>query len=93
MKPGLRIEFDPQKDRVNREKHSVSLALARDLEWDEALIHEDTRMAYGEIRMIAVAPIRSRLYVVVYTDRLECRRIISLRKANDREVKAYVAHV
>ena len=39
--------------------------------------------------MIGLAYIGLRLYLVVYVDRDEGRRIISLRKANRREVNRY----
>ena len=88
----LVISFDPAKDVINQEKHGTSLSDAEHLVWDEALISEDRRKAYGETRMIAIAPIGRRLFVAVYTDRGVYRRIISLRKANDREIKAYIAY-
>jgi uncharacterized protein len=50
----------------------------------------DERYAYGELRMIALAPDTGILYYVAFVDRGETRRIISLRKANRREVKHYV---
>ena len=40
--------------------------------------------------MIALAPETGVLYYVVFVDRGAARRIISLRKANRREVKHYV---
>ena len=45
---------------------------------------------YGELRMIALAPDTGILYYVAFVDRDDARRIISLRKANRREVKHYV---
>lgn len=45
---------------------------------------------YGELRMIALAPGTGILYYVAFVDRGDARRIISLRKANRREVKHYV---
>ncbi|MHB1618527.1 MAG: BrnT family toxin [Sulfuricella sp.] len=52
---------------------------------------QDARHAYGEVRMIGYALIRTRLYCVVFTERGEDRRIISLRKANPREVRHSVS--
>jgi uncharacterized DUF497 family protein len=46
---------------------------------------------YGEERMIALCAIGERLYCVVYVDREDARRIISLRKANYREVIDYAS--
>lgn len=86
----MRIEYDANKDIANTEKHGVSLALARELEWDDALVWIDERFDYGEIRMIALAPKTETLYYVAFVDRGVRRRIISLRRANRREVKYYV---
>lgn len=86
----MQIEFDPVKDASNQEKHGLSLALAAALDWDAALVWVDERYDYGELRMIALAPETGILYYVAFVDRFETRRIISLRKANRREVKHYV---
>ena len=40
--------------------------------------------------MIALAPKTETLYYVAFVDRVPTRRIISLRRANRREVKHYV---
>ena len=89
----MQIEFDPVKDVSNQAKHGVSLALAAELEWDAALVWVDTRYEYGELRMIALAPEINVLYYVAFVDRGEVRRIISLRRANRREVKHYVENL
>lgn len=86
----MQIEFDPVKDVANRAKHGVSLALARELDWEAALVWIDDRFEYGEMRMIALAPKTAILYYVAFVDDDEVRRIISLRRANRREVKHYV---
>ncbi|MEP1705412.1 MAG: BrnT family toxin, partial [Marinobacter sp.] len=67
----------------------VSLADAALLEWEWVWATEDVRGDYGERRMIGYAPIGSRVYCVVFTKRGEARRVISLRKANRREVRLY----
>ena len=85
----MEVTFDAAKSAVNTEKHGVSLGLSVDLEWDWLLAAPDTRRDYGEARMVGYAPIGARLYCVVFTDRGEMRRIISLRKANSREVRRY----
>jgi uncharacterized DUF497 family protein len=86
----MQIEFDPDKDRVNQAKHGVSLVVAVDLDWDAALVWVDDRFEYSETRMIALAPKTQILYYVAFVDRGEVRRVISLRRANRREVKHYV---
>lgn len=84
------IEYDHRKDAINIAKHGVSLSLAKDLEWNNLWALEDQRQDYGETRMIGYATIEARLYCVIYTDRGDIRRIISLRKANNREKREYV---
>jgi uncharacterized DUF497 family protein len=86
----MRVEFDPAKDAVNQAKHGLSLSLAEELDWDAALVWVDDRYEYGELRMIALAPKTQTLYYVAFVERGEARRIISLRRANRREVKRYV---
>ena len=86
----MRIEFDPAKDEANRAKHGVSLALALELDWEAALVWVDARFEYEELRMIALAPKTEILYYVAFVQRGAVRRIISLRRANRREVSHYV---
>lgn len=84
------IEFDPSKDVANIARHGASLSLARELDWDAALVWVDDRFDYDELRMIALAPKTLTLYYVAFVDRDDRRRIISLRKATRREAKQYV---
>lgn len=85
----MNTTFDPAKDARNVKKHGVSLAAAAGLDWDNALVSPDERRDYGEPRAVALAPMEERLWVVVFTDRPDGRRIISLRKANLREYRRY----
>ena len=87
------IEFDPAKDKANVAKHGVALALAGKLDWDAALVWRDDRFEYEELRMLALAPETNTLYFVAFVDRGEVRRIISLRRAERREVKHYVENI
>ena len=89
----MRIEFDPAKDAANQAKHGVSLALAGELDWEAALVWVDVRFEYGELRVIALAPKTETLYYVAYVERGDVRRVISLRRANRREVKHYVQSI
>ncbi|SAI45824.1 phage protein [Bordetella ansorpii] len=71
-------------------KHGLSLQLACQIDWPEVMARPDTRRDYGEVREVGFAIIGRRLYCVVFTQRGGAMHIISLRKANSREVKAYV---
>lgn len=87
----MNIEFDPTKDASNVAKHGVSLALAKSLEWDWLISRPDGRKDYGEPREVGFAPIGTRVFCVVFVQRGDSLRIISLRKANSREVKSYAS--
>ena len=83
------IQFDPAKDAQNTDKHGVSLAIAKGFEWEQAVTWPDQRRDYGEVRISGLGYIGDRLFYVVFVARGEERRIISLRKANQGEVKRY----
>lgn len=83
------IEFDTAKDQANEEKHGISLAAAAFLDWNKALIRHDTRKDYGENRYQALGIVGDRLYFVAFTVRGDALRIISMRKANQREERQY----
>jgi len=85
----MEIEYDPQKNQANIAKHGVDFAAAEDFDWDTATITNDERLDYKEIRYIAQGYIDSRLHILVFTLRGVRVRIISLRKSNARERKAY----
>jgi uncharacterized DUF497 family protein len=86
----MEITFDSAKNAKNMEKHGgISLHAALRFEWDSAITWPDQRREYGEHRMAGLGYIGDRLFYVVFVDRGEKRRIISLRKANRREEKIY----
>ena len=89
----MKFTFDPAKDAANMAKHGVSLTEAAGFEWGTAVVWPDTRRDYGEARMVALGYIGLRIMALVFVDRPPEqpteRRIISLRKANSREVKRY----
>ncbi len=82
----MKIEFDPDKDAINRQKHGLSLADAERMDFDTAIYRPDGRYDYGEDRIRSLGPIDGRLHMLVFTMRGDVLRAISLRKANPREV-------
>ena len=83
------ITFDPKKDTSNFVKHGVHLSSAELFDWSSASTWPDTRQRYAENRQISLGYIGERLFNMVYADRLFARRVISLRKANQREINRY----
>jgi len=85
----MEFEWDETKRRRNLEKHGVYFAYALEFAWEDALVIVDDRFPYGEERRIALGSFRGRVHVVVHTVRGNVTRIISFRRANDREIRTY----
>lgn len=86
------VEFDPDKDGINRRKHGLMLDLGAQIFDRPYIEEEDDRVDYGEVRFLAIGPVAvldDRICAVVYTWRGAERRLISFRKANDREIRKY----
>ncbi len=82
-------EWDENKRKSNFKRHRVDFSAVKTFDWKSALILEDKRENYGEIRYRAMGLIGTRVHALVFTMRDEKVRVISLRKANSREVKNY----
>jgi uncharacterized DUF497 family protein len=85
------ISFDPQENERNIAERGLSFELVEEFEWDSALVVEDVRRDYGERRFQALGMITGRLHAVVFTPRAGRVHVISLRKANRREIRLYEA--
>ena len=67
----------------------LSFALAVDFDFETAVFRPDTRHDYGEVRWRALGYLGDRLHALVFTEVLGGIRVISFRKANQREVTVY----
>ena len=85
----MKFTYDSVKNDSNHRKHGLPLSDARLLDWNTAFSWIDERKNYGEERRIALALMNQRLYCVVYVESKATIRVISLRKANIREVDEY----
>ena len=85
----MSISYDPDKNKKNIAERGISFERAVEFEWSSALVVEDNRKDYGEPRFQALGFIGKRLHVLVFTPRAGQVHVISLRKANNREVKRY----
>jgi uncharacterized DUF497 family protein len=83
------IDFDPAKNGANIVMRGLSFTRAAEFDFDTAIIKEDQRKPYLEIRYIAVGFLDARLHVLCFTPVANGIRVISFRKANTREVKHY----
>jgi uncharacterized DUF497 family protein len=85
----MQFDWDDTKRRQNLAKHGVDFEDIKDFDWATALEIFDDRKDYNELRIRSMGHIQNRLHVCVYTERSDCYRIISLRKANKREERIY----
>ena len=89
----VEFDWDEEKSERNVVERGLPFSLAEALFQSSVWERPDTRKDYGELRVRAFGVIRGRLFVCVYTDRIVSARnvrwIISLRKANGREVRQY----
>jgi uncharacterized DUF497 family protein len=84
------FSWDPSKNDGNIEKHGIDLETAKLIFSGSILEQEDVRKNCGETRLIAIGAVEG-TEIVVYTWRGASRRIISARRAHDKERKAYRA--
>ena len=85
----MAITFDPEKNATNLAERGLSFERVADLDWDTAVVREDTRRDYGETRLLVMARLEGRLHAAVVTPRGQDLHVISFRRANKREVKRY----
>ena len=83
-------EFDPKKDAANIKKHGVSLSEGDGVLNDLLAITIEDETAEGEQRFVTIGMnVFGALMVVVHTPRGDNVRIISVRKADPKERRAY----
>lgn len=85
----MEISFDSAKNERNVIDRGLAFTLVEQLDWAGAVIEEDIRKNYGEPRYFALGMLGERLHALVFTPRAGKVHVISLRKANQREVKFY----
>ena len=83
------VEFDAAKRAGTLEQRGLDMARAGEVFEGATLTIEDDRMDYGETRYITIGFLDERMVVLVWTPRGDVHRIISMRKANDREKAIY----
>jgi len=85
------FDWDEAKAASNIVKHGIAFEAVHDFEFDGALIVDDDRRDYGELRKRAYGRIGDRLHVLVFTQRATRVRVISLRRASRREFAIFKA--
>ena len=85
-----RYEWDEAKNRRNISKHGLAFSEAEGFGWDEA-VEEIDPSDDDEVRWRAAAPLADgKIAILIYTQRENRIRIISLRYAKRKEIRDYV---
>jgi len=83
------VEFDPEKSAKNFRERGIGFERFADIDFGAAIAVEDTRRDYGEPRLRVLGLIDGKLHAAVITPRGDKIRVISLRRTNKREERAY----
>ena len=89
----MRLRFDTEKRDKTLLERGLDFSRAVDVFRGLHFTGQDTRPQYKEDRFITAGVLDARLVVLVWTPRGEVRRIISMRRANDREKAIYDSHL
>ncbi len=85
----MEYEWDEAKRLSNLKKHGVDFADIEEFGWDVALFESDESKEHGEDRFFALGPFRGKIHVVIFVLRGSMTRLISVRKAEKKEVRRY----
>ena len=85
----MKLEWADKKRNKAFAERGLDFADVARVDLDTAFTVEDTRADYAEPRFVTMAPINGRLCVFAWCQRGEALRVISLRKANERERNKY----
>lgn len=84
----MSFDYDPDKDAINRDKHGLGLGEFIGFDSDPVLVLDD-RFDYGERRYRAYGRIGAQPYCVVVMFRAGRARLISFRRAHEKELKRH----
>ena len=86
----MEFEWDENKNKSNQLKHGISFEEATKIFDDEKRIeYQDFRKDYGEDRWKTIGQILGVIFSVTYTLRTTLVRLISARRASQKERDSY----
>ena len=85
----MEIDFDPIKNEKNIRERGLSFERVSEVDFNNAMVFPDSRKEEGETRYIALCYLDRRLHVLCFTETEKGIRVISFRKANEREARRY----
>ena len=85
----MTLDWDEEKRQAPLVHRDLDFADCVEVFADVTYEFPDIRKDYGEARTVCIGFLKDRMVAVVYTQRGDTRRIISMRKCNEREIKIY----
>jgi uncharacterized protein len=85
----MEFEWDEVKRLSNLDKHGIDFLNVEEVFDSDIVTVEDDRYDYGERRFVTFGLLQGRVVAVVYTDRGDTMRLISVRKATKYEQRTY----
>jgi uncharacterized DUF497 family protein len=83
------FEWDEAKSEWNRVHRGFGFDVVPEFDWESAVIEQDERKDYGELRYRAFGRVGIRPYFVAFTRRGSKVRIISVRRMHRKEARQY----
>lgn len=87
----MEFEYDPEKSAKNLAKHGIDFEQAQEL-WNDPDLFSVKAIFPDEERWLSIGVMRGKHWTAVWTPRGEKTRIISVRRARDKEVQLYESH-
>ncbi|SDO67667.1 BrnT family toxin [Phyllobacterium sp. OV277] len=84
-----KFEWNNEKAKRNLRKHGVAFEDVRYFEFETAMEWLADQNIYGEERIVAIGILGGKFYALIYTMRGTSIRVISLRRASQREANEY----
>ena len=84
----MNFEWDEKKSRANKSKHGIDFNTATKLWNDQDRIDIRTNFP-AENRNALIGKIGDKLWTAIFTRRMDAIRIISVRRARNKETKLY----
>jgi uncharacterized protein len=84
----MKFEWDPNKSESNQRKHGIDFETAKAIWFDQNRVEIEAPYPV-ENRWIVIGMVAGRVWTAIYTLRGGVARIISVRRAREKEVQLY----
>lgn len=81
-------EWDDDKNKANQKKHGVAFEAVKAFDWSYTRL-DKIEYVDGEEREAHIGPIGMALHTVILTEREDALRVISIRPANNDEIRRW----